>query len=319
MRCDWVREQLSLYVDNTLGHADHAQVDEHLAACAACRGEAAALSQMLRSLRTLEQPAAPDLLPGIRAKLQAQPAVARLAQRVAASWPISLPLRGLALATTALLILIVTRGPAEKIRQNRLYIANGKVQEVAPMDKAEVVGGRKEAKLQKRADRPADAREDAVKNFGAPRAKDATVLYERPDTSQLAQLPAAPSNSALERALDTRDQAGVAGGLASQSITAPTPSAEPASSVVSPTGHDVRWVVPASDAARSARALAAWVATQRGYLVTLQPTRFAIKLPAGAVLAFCSTFGIEPSALPARTAESAWATIQLELELVFDE
>ena len=315
MRCDWVREQLSSYVDDDLGQTDHAQVDEHLAACAACRGEAAALSQVLRSLKMLEQPAAPDLLPGIRAKLQAQPAVARLAQRFATPWTASLPLRGLALATTALFVLIVTRGPAEKVRHGRLYIANGKLQEAAPMDKVEALGGRKEAALEKQADQFLSAREQPAKNFETPRAKDAKVLYERPDTSKLAQLPAALSSLALQRTLESPSQAGAGGALAGQSATAPAPSDEYASSVVSPTGYDVRWVVPASNADSSTRALAAWVAAQRGYLVTLQPTRFAIKLPASAVPALCSTFGIEPPALPARSPESGWATIQLELVL----
>jgi negative regulator of sigma E activity len=56
---DEQREQLSAYVDGELPAGERALVEEHVATCAECRAEVAALTQLRRVLRALPAPALP--------------------------------------------------------------------------------------------------------------------------------------------------------------------------------------------------------------------------------------------------------------------
>ncbi|MBI3996723.1 MAG: zf-HC2 domain-containing protein [Candidatus Omnitrophica bacterium] len=98
---------LSAYVDEQLEPAQRTQLDAHLKTCAACQAELASLKQMLQSLRTMEAPTVPDLLPDIHKQLTSP----SFAQRFLAPWPASLPLHGLALAATAAVVLIMVGLP----------------------------------------------------------------------------------------------------------------------------------------------------------------------------------------------------------------
>jgi anti-sigma factor RsiW len=54
-------EHLAPYVDGALAPGERATVDEHLGSCARCRGEVAADRAAREALRSLPEPAAPDL------------------------------------------------------------------------------------------------------------------------------------------------------------------------------------------------------------------------------------------------------------------
>ena len=73
---------------------------------------------MLHALQTMEQPDTPDLLSGIHQKLERAPWWKALADRFVSPWPDSLPLHGAAVATAALLVLVVVnlRAPEARIR-----------------------------------------------------------------------------------------------------------------------------------------------------------------------------------------------------------
>ena len=51
MRCDEIRPRLDAYVDGELDEADKALFHEHLADCAECRPEVAALERLRASIR----------------------------------------------------------------------------------------------------------------------------------------------------------------------------------------------------------------------------------------------------------------------------
>ena len=111
MTCTDYKRWLSPYLDAILAGPERSQLEAHLTGCAGCRGELDALRHMLESLRAMEQPAAPNLLPGIHRQLQREPWWQTLAQRFIAPWPASLPLHGVALAATALLVVFVVSLP----------------------------------------------------------------------------------------------------------------------------------------------------------------------------------------------------------------
>ncbi len=111
MNCAEYKRWFSPHVDKLLKPEEHAQLADHLKSCARCQADSASLQQMLQALRTMERPAAPELLPGIHAKLTREPWWQRLLQGFAAPWPISLPLHGLALATAGVLMVVLVSLP----------------------------------------------------------------------------------------------------------------------------------------------------------------------------------------------------------------
>lgn len=116
MQCADYRRWFSPYVDGLLEPTERASVEAHLHECSQCRTDLASLQQMLSSLRTMEHPATPDLLPGIHAQLEHQP----WWRRIPLPAPFDVPWRSLALAGTAALAAILIVIPAYRIRRGGL-------------------------------------------------------------------------------------------------------------------------------------------------------------------------------------------------------
>ena len=112
MSCTDYTRWFSPYVDGLLALGERVQLEAHLKDCAHCRADLAGLQEMLRSLRSMGRVEAPELLPGIHRKLNAQPWWYRLFQQVTAPWPSSLPWHSVALATTAILVVIIAGLPS---------------------------------------------------------------------------------------------------------------------------------------------------------------------------------------------------------------
>ncbi|MBI4341767.1 MAG: zf-HC2 domain-containing protein [Candidatus Omnitrophica bacterium] len=129
MTCAEYTRWFSPYVDALLGDPERRQLEDHLQGCAGCRRELDALRQMLHALHTMEQPSAPDLVPGIHEKLSPVPWWRALVQRVAAPWPASLPWHGLALAATALLVVFVVSLPRTATRGRLVQLASSRSSE----------------------------------------------------------------------------------------------------------------------------------------------------------------------------------------------
>ncbi len=113
MLCADYRRWFSPYVDGLLEPTERASVEAHLNECSQCRTDLASLQQMLSSLRTMDRPATPDLLPGIHAQLEHQPRW----RRIPLPSPLDVPWRSLALVGTAALAAILIVIPAYRMRQ----------------------------------------------------------------------------------------------------------------------------------------------------------------------------------------------------------
>ncbi len=140
MNCTDYQRWLSPYVDGQLSSDERDQVDAHLQSCVQCQGALASLQQMLQTLHAMGTPEAPDLLPGIHARLSRKPAWRRFAQRFIAPWPQSLPWHGLALAMSAMLIIVVTHLPTRsadtvRVRGFGYQIAGQRVAQYEPSNR----------------------------------------------------------------------------------------------------------------------------------------------------------------------------------------
>lgn len=97
------REHLHDYIDGTLSRDRRAALDEHLAACAACREELADLRDLLHAARALPREIQPprDLWPGVAARMRRRSLwkILRLQRPIMIS--------GAAVAATAILIFIL--------------------------------------------------------------------------------------------------------------------------------------------------------------------------------------------------------------------
>lgn len=72
MSCEPTRERLSAYLDGDVSAAARAEIDRHLAGCAACRGELESLRDLIDRARALRRDIEPerDLWPEIQGRLE---------------------------------------------------------------------------------------------------------------------------------------------------------------------------------------------------------------------------------------------------------
>lgn len=112
------REDLTALLDGALAPARRAEVEAHLAGCAACRAERDALAGALAALGALPPPPAPS--PWFGARLEARLAEAAparvgvLARLLAWRWRLAVPAAGLA-AAAAVALLVVRHQRAEEL------------------------------------------------------------------------------------------------------------------------------------------------------------------------------------------------------------
>ncbi len=158
MNCSDYRDRLSSYVDGALEPAKQAELQAHLSSCVGCGQELKALKDMLQALRAMAPPQVPDLLPGIHKRLQP----VAWWQLFAMPWPVSLPWHGLALATTALLVVLVMRQrPVELARYNETNGLRSSFDQIADLKEADTaVPVEPLAKIARLADESFDKKKD---------------------------------------------------------------------------------------------------------------------------------------------------------------
>ena len=321
MTCAQYRRWFSPYVDGLLDGPSRAQLDAHLQGCAACRGELVSLQQMLRALQAMEPPATPELLTGIHAKLQAEPWWQAVARRFLSPWPASLPLHGLALATTALLVVIIANLPGvarrDKMFSPQSYyatshddkalesplLASGASRRLAMGDEVSnqnLIQQQSGLALGKAEQETIIEEERQKKAVEAVPPTDLTRgLAVVPETSQLfTQLSAARPDDRITQVEK------LAPGTMS-ALTAPAA----ATSALGPL--QVQWRV--ADFAAAIAQVSEWVAARQGFAVATNDHHLSIKLPASAVVEFLQRFSTNPPPAPPEVAEPIWLTISLEL------
>ncbi|PIQ84422.1 MAG: hypothetical protein COV75_02325 [Candidatus Omnitrophica bacterium CG11_big_fil_rev_8_21_14_0_20_63_9] len=104
MDCQTYQRWFSPYIDGALSAEERSQLEAHLATCPRCQTELVSLQRMLGTLKMMEQPHAPDLLPGVRRKLARQPWWRGVLERMTGPW--RLPWHSFALAGTAAVALV---------------------------------------------------------------------------------------------------------------------------------------------------------------------------------------------------------------------
>ena len=110
--------QLNDYVDELLSEPERAQLDAHVADCAECRAELAALRNVLADVHALPPGVRParDLLPGIHAALAAGKATPIDTWRTRSLWSARVPLAAAAILLVVASVVVTRfldqRGPA---------------------------------------------------------------------------------------------------------------------------------------------------------------------------------------------------------------
>lgn len=107
MRCQEYRQWMSAYLDDALAAAERTELEQHLTACHQCQEELASLQKVVTVLQTLERPQPPELLTDIHTRLVQEPWWRAVLHRLPSLWPNLIPVRGLAVALTALLVITV--------------------------------------------------------------------------------------------------------------------------------------------------------------------------------------------------------------------
>lgn len=335
-RCSAYHEWLSPYVDDQLEADRRRELEVHLTSCSHCSEELASLRQMLATLRSLDAPPAPDLLPGIRRKLAAAPWWRALAEQFTAPWPSSLPWHGLALAMTSLLVIVIVNTPRMRKASvlERSYDASPRV--VAKDDVGgEKVGGTERAvtvanaplaqtpaEESMRADQDysklkygeqggggafqqgikiesisrAIARNSAVSSTEAPASPGLGGRME----DAAAPLPPRPSPTGRERS-------GAADELAEFIKSSPVIQGATAA-------LELRWEV--QDPTATAQRILEWVRANGGLAVATSETHLSIQLPTAILHAFLQAWGPAGSVFPQEVPEPVPAWITLSLDLV---
>lgn len=299
MECDAWQPQLSLYVDGRLHAEERARLEQHMAGCTSCRATLDGLQRMVQMLRSLERPPAPDLREAVRERLTSTPWWHVIAARFFTPWPASLPLHGLALATTALLVVMLVNvpryvGQPEEAKQTRSPMMS----QVEPsFDRAGKV-------------RSEDARRASTSGQyeayqAGPMARREEVAFEH--MAGLAQKLSVSSRQPVVGKMVMADQATLSSSTA-QSIGHPLGSFEAVADVAleetrrSAVEHPlhVRWKV--KDPQQALTALQAWVSAKQGALATVDAIHLDVRIPEVEIFAFLDAFSnvpLEPTDLTA--------------------
>jgi len=126
MRCQKVRENLSLYIDRALPEKQRAALEKHLHECPRCRRELEAFQKMVQVLgRTAEVPAPVTLAPRVRESLE-QPAGWRsVLHKIFVPVSLKVPLEALAMLLLVCAVLLWKHEeapePASPARHGRFY------------------------------------------------------------------------------------------------------------------------------------------------------------------------------------------------------
>jgi hypothetical protein len=305
---------LSPYVDDRLEADRRHDLEVHLTSCSHCSEELASLRQVLATLRSLDAPPAPDLLPGIRRKLAAAPWWRVLAERFTAPWPASLPWHGLALATTSLLVIVIVNTP---------HVRRSSVFQRADSSNGFLNMGAKDEVRRERVSGGKQAVSQETDQLGPPFLGDASSPSPLLSPSkgegkgegsagfwQRAKLRDAIRQDAVEsQALTTPSGSESISHLnaAVGGTSPPPPVIQGATAVL-----ELRWEVP--DPQVTAERILDWVRANGGLAVATNETHLSLTLPALAVPGFLQQWAPERAALPASPASSAaWLTISLDL------
>lgn len=300
MDCAAYQRWFSPYVDALLAQNERDELEAHLNGCPRCRADLESLQAMLRSLRALEQPDTPELLPGIQARLAREPWWQRFARRFVAPWPASLPLHGLALATTAFLVIVVVGLP-------QVLQAPGK--NVIEKNARPVVTG----SLVDTKDK------EALKNDEATLALRSSVSpgFEALATHASGTFVASRKSMTPLSPQPPLDQAETIVGGATGAATCPPCEKKRAELARQWEEHpQVQWQV--NDLASAAAQLNGWVQSKGGSVTTIDEHRLSVTLPEASVSEFLTQFSSSVSApatisLDSPPDSTRWVTISLEL------
>ncbi|GEM_PF-5103781 len=314
MTCGNVREALSAYVDGALPEAERASTAVHIEACPECRCEFEALQATVNRLRAQPLPEAPDLVAGVRRKLEpAHP-------RMMFAWP---SWHALALAGSAAAVALLVISPAFKVRQRddgRMQLAQYATQasQTHLMRAAPVREGRVAYETDAlKAD--AATRDQLAKELGFSTAEStgSEALGTRFAAAR-AQPSVHTAVSMDSRVVRAKPEAltaapAVAGGLVMAQAAAPT---EPENAVAAapkvsvavarPIQTLIQLQRPSADPSAAAAELIGWVEARGGFAVQTTERHLAIKLPPAAVTEFATQF---PDAHPADPAAALLSTV----------
>jgi anti-sigma factor RsiW len=109
--CEQAREQFSALVDETLTREERADVYAHLATCADCRRELAALERTVALVRGATPVRAPDgFVDRVVTAARPTPWSVKIARGAFSPWPVKIPLGAAALLLVAGLAVLLFRG-----------------------------------------------------------------------------------------------------------------------------------------------------------------------------------------------------------------
>lgn len=352
MDCTASRERLPLYVDERLEPKEREALDAHVRGCAHCGRTLQSLQRMVASLRALEPPETPPLLPGIHRALEQASWRKTLVQRLIAPWPAGLPWQGLALGTGMTLLLVAVVVPRAfrhgHVASPSLQLASSKGfdQALGRENKAwanrqqssrssgkngvgQTVDGEK--RLQDHAgfarafpEAKAEVAISSTRSRAVDLKGDASTGRDSdvpPVTRSEEQTLAVPYANKLSDAISWLQGApppvaarASAAGLAGSAI-GPVAQEKQVAHDAAPRLLQIRY--PVSDLQAAAERITAWVSARQGFAVPTTERHLAITLPAGQVAPFLQQFPGEvlgaPSTAPLGAPPSLWVRISLEL------
>ena len=348
MRCEDYKRWFSPYIDGQLSAAERTHLEEHLNSCAACASDLKSLQGMLQQLSTMEQPETPNLLTGIHAKLETAPAAQPIAWR--------LPLGGLAVAATAVLVLVigtqvyVKRGvmegmphasdalslrktaPTQEMAQASQFQRSGRADKNSPAAERLLSEADKPAQKEAGLDDYASALggsiqreqltgisgiEDKKSDSGR---KEENVLLEgmsAPSEEPASPLQAAPVTVSVSASVVVGATAEVP---ARQLVEGKFKNSEPAATATSSPAVDPYVPVQAqwkvSDFSEAASQIQEWIRAREGFAIATNEHHLSVKLPGKYVHEFLQKFTTSSSTATSTDYASLSLWLTISLELV---